>query len=98
MTGKTRFCSRRIVLAAQHTDRRGYLAITVNDERNIGTAQIDNTVADVVHLWRNHIAVDDDFVEITGQVRTYNENIEGKNKLGKLLMKVRGMIREERGI
>jgi ribA/ribD-fused uncharacterized protein len=25
-------------------------------------------------------------------------NIEGKNKLGKLLMKVRGMIREERGI
>jgi ribA/ribD-fused uncharacterized protein len=26
------------------------------------------------------------------------KNIEGKNKLGKLLMKVRGMIREERGI
>lgn len=25
-------------------------------------------------------------------------NIEGKNKLGKLLMRVRGMIREERGI
>jgi primosomal replication protein N len=23
----------------------------------------------------------DDFVEITGQVRTYNENVEGKNKL-----------------
>ena len=23
----------------------------------------------------------DDFVEITGQVRTYNENIDGKNKL-----------------